>query len=74
VQVGEDWSLTVRSQRFAQWVALDVPGFAPEDSWFHVAPNSEHTVALKRLDSSATPKGRVRALNGLYSTPVVLGQ
>jgi beta-mannosidase len=74
VQVGEDWSLTVRSQRFAQWVALDVPGFAPEDSWFHVAPNSEHTVALQRLDGSATPKGRVRALNGLYPTPVVLGQ
>lgn len=72
--VGETWELTVRTRRFAQWVALDVPGFAPEDSWFHLAPNSERTIALRPHGAEAPPRGRVRALNGLYSTPIVLAQ
>lgn len=67
---GDAWRLTVRARRFAQWVALDIPGFAPEDSWFHVAPDSEHAVALRPLADGASPKGRVRALNGLYSIPL----
>ena len=73
-RVGKDWELTVRTRRFAQWVALDVPGFALEDSWFHMAPDSERTVMLHPLAPDISPKGRVRALNGLYSSPVVLAQ
>ena len=69
---GDGWELTVRTRRFAQWVALEIPGFVAEDSWFHVAPGGERTVELRPLDGSAAPKGRVRALNGLYSAPITL--
>lgn len=70
--VGDGWELTVRTRRFAQWVALDVPGFAPGDSWFHLAPDGERTVTLRSRGVDAAPRGRVRALNGQYSSPIVL--
>ncbi len=70
--VGENWQLTVRTQRFAQWVALEVPGFAPDDSWFHLAPGGARTVALRPLAVGSSPKGRVRALNCLHSSPIVV--
>jgi beta-mannosidase len=69
---GDDWELTVRTRRFAQWVAVDVPGFALGDSWFHLAPDSERIIALRSGNGGASPSGRVRALNGLYSSPIVL--
>jgi beta-mannosidase len=71
-QAGNDWQLRVRARRFAQWVAIDVPGFAPDDAWFHVAPGGERTVTLKPLDGGDAPRGRVRALNGVYSSPIVV--
>ncbi|MGD0748798.1 MAG: glycoside hydrolase family 2 protein [Acidimicrobiales bacterium] len=72
--VGDDWQLTVRTRRFAQWVALEVPGFALDDSWFHLAPGGERTIALRPRGDGARPKGRVRALNCLYSSPIVVAQ
>jgi beta-mannosidase len=69
---GDNWQLSVRARRFAQWVAIDVPGFAPGDSWFHVAPGGEHTVTLRPSVEGKPPRGRVRALNGLYSSPIVI--
>jgi beta-mannosidase len=69
--VGDNWQLHVGARRFAQWVAIDVPGFAPDDSWFHVAPGGERIVTLRPL-VEGKPLGRVRALNGLYSSPIVI--
>lgn len=71
---GDDWQLTVRARRFAQWVALEVPGFAPDDSWFHVAPGGERTITLRPLDEASVPKGRVRALNCIHSSPIAVEQ
>jgi beta-mannosidase len=71
-RVGDIWELTILTSRFAQWIAIDVPGFAPEDSWFHLAPASQRTVVLRPLGIGASPTGRVRALNGLHSSPVVI--
>ncbi len=71
---GDNWALTLRTRRFAQWVAIDVPGFGPDDSWFHLAPGSERTVTLRPLLSDKAPRGRVRALNGLYSSPILVAQ
>jgi beta-mannosidase len=68
----DNWQLTVLTRRFAQWVVIDVPGFAAQDSWFHLAPGSQRTVVLRPLDGSPTPKGRVRAVNALHSSPVVV--
>ncbi len=70
--VGDNWQLSIRTSRFAQWVVIDVPGFAPADSWFHLAPESHRTVVLRPLGGSTSPKGRVRALNGLHSSPVII--
>jgi len=73
-RIGDDWHLTVHTRRFAQWVALEIPGFAPDDSWFHLAPGEERTIVLRPLDGAGLPKGRVRALNSLYSSPIAVEQ
>lgn len=59
-----DWSLEVSSRLFAQYVAVDVPGFAPSDSWFHLLPGARTTVALRQVDDGRRLSGSVRALNG----------
>ena len=83
MSVKDQWQVTVRAERFAQWVALDTPDHIPTDSWFHLAPGTERTVTLRPFESPARngatgdramdqpPKGRVRALNGLHSVPIV---
>jgi len=38
---GGDWPLTVSSRLFAQSVAIDIPGFRPSDSWFHLPPGRQ---------------------------------
>jgi beta-mannosidase len=70
--VGDNWQLYVCTRRFAQWVVVDVPGFAPDDSWFHLAPGGEHTVTLRPLVDGKAPHGRIRALNGLYASPILI--
>jgi beta-mannosidase len=58
------WALEVSTERFAQWVAIDVAGFVPEDSWFHLAPGKSRRVRLDRVgDGHSEPVGYVRALN-----------
>ena len=69
---GDRWSVTIGTRRLAQWVALDVVGYTPDDSWFHLAPGCERTVSLRPRGVDAPPKGRVRALNGLHSVPIVI--
>ena len=41
------WALDVSAQRLAQWVAVRVPGFVPEDSWFHLPPGTARTLELR---------------------------
>jgi len=64
-QVDEQaWSLSVSSRRFAQFVAVDVPGFRPGDSWFHLEPGGSRSIDLHRVTpGDRPPKGQVRALN-----------
>ena len=60
----QSWSLSVSTNRFAQFVSIDVPGFRPEDSWFHLEPGGSTTIALYRVGrGDKPPKGQVRALN-----------
>lgn len=58
----EGWSLALSTDRLAQAVHLDVPGFMPSDNWFHLAPDEEKTVRLAPL-TTAAPSGVVAALN-----------
>jgi beta-mannosidase len=72
VERKDTWEVTVRTRRFAQWVSLDLPGFSPSDSWFHLAPRHQRLVALRPTGDEEVPHGRVRALNGRHSVPVVV--
>ena len=45
------WSLRLSSRLFAQYVALDIPGFIPTDSWFHLAPGQTKTVGLRSVQT-----------------------
>jgi beta-mannosidase len=68
---GDAWLLRVSSRRFAQYVQVDVPGFAADDSWFHLPPGGERLVTLRPEPGHApAPKGRVRALNSAVAATV----
>ena len=68
--VGDDWFVDVTSEGTAQYVSLDLQGFEPEDSWFHLAPGGARTVRLRRTGQAKMVIGRVRALNSHSSAPV----
>jgi beta-mannosidase len=60
-----EWTLAVTSRRFAQAVAIDVPGYDADERWFDVPPGSNQVVVLRpRRPGSRPPVGHVRALNG----------
>ncbi len=60
---GEGWSLVLSSDRLAQSVHVDAPGFRPSDNWFHLAPGGERRIRLSPLHDGAVPSGEVHALN-----------
>jgi beta-mannosidase len=64
------WTLRVSTDCLAIAVAVDVAGFTPSDSYFHVAPGRTKSVTLRGNGSVARPSGNVRALNA--SEPVRL--
>ena len=67
----EGWWLDVTTTSFAQHVALDVPGFEADDSWFHLPPGARRTLLL-RGDPARRPTGQVRALNARATSPVLV--
>jgi beta-mannosidase len=66
------WDLAISTRRFAQWVRVEIPGFQPTDSWFHLPPASTQSVRLTPDVSSSVPRGHVRALNSQTAARVVL--
>jgi beta-mannosidase len=65
------WSLSVSTRHFAQFVSIDVPGFRPSRSWFHLAPGESVEVGLTpEVSGGGTPSGHVRALNTTESARV----
>jgi beta-mannosidase len=52
--------VTLTTERLAQHVSLDVPGFVAADSWFHLPPGATRTIGLT---GEGRPTGEVRALN-----------
>lgn len=55
--------LSVRTQRFAQSVCIEVAGFLPEDNYFHLEPGGQRTVILSPRASAPA-----RAFRGTVST------
>ncbi|MFZ0666794.1 MAG: hypothetical protein WAM97_13660 [Acidimicrobiales bacterium] len=67
------WSIDISTTRFAQWVVVEVPGFRPDDSWFHLPPGGHKKVVLHPQKEPVRPEsllplaGEVRALNSARS-------
>ena len=58
------WLLQISTQRFAEYVHVDVPGFVAADSWFHLPPGGSRTTVIRpEPGPPREPRGRVRALN-----------
>jgi beta-mannosidase len=58
--------LRIATDRTAQGVAIDVPGYLPRDNWFHLSPGRERLVRLLARGGTSTDaviSGTVRALN-----------
>ena len=66
------WSLVVATRRFAAWVVVEVPGFRPADSWFHLAPGTDRVLSLVPIDGRDRPSGVVRALNAQEAARIVV--
>jgi beta-mannosidase len=67
---GGNYALTVRTERFAQSVAIRAPQFLPDDNYFHLAPGTGRTVTLAPRDRARPPRslsGTVEAANA-YAT------
>ena len=56
------WQLSVSSRRFAQYVSVDVPGYVPDDSWFHL-PRAEALTLLRPCRGAGGTADDVRAPN-----------
>ncbi|MBB2890158.1 glycosyl hydrolase 2 galactose-binding domain-containing protein [Flexivirga oryzae] len=71
---GDCWLLDVSTDRFAQWVHVNVDGWQPDDSWFHLLPGATRTVRLQpRPDVlPGPPRGEVMALNAARSTRIAV--
>lgn len=61
--------LAIVARRLAQSVHIDVPGFQPDDDYFHLPPGTEVRVVL-RGEPGSVPRGAVHALNSSRSAPV----
>ena len=71
--VSEDsWQLRLLSKRFAHAVAVDVPGFTLEDSYFNLVPGAERVVSLQAKIAGAAPRGLVYPLNAQGPTRVTV--
>ena len=60
---GGAW-LTVETRAFAQCVRVEVPGFLPDDDYFHLGPGERRRIWLTARDRAADkPRGSLYALN-----------
>jgi beta-mannosidase len=61
---GGDWVVSLSADRLAQSVNLTVPGWIPDDNWFHLPPAREKKIRLGNLIAGVNTKieGAVRHL------------
>lgn len=66
--------LELSTDRFAQAVAIDVPGWEAEDAYFHLAPGWDRRIRLRPLTDEDRPaRGTVQPLNGTIPVTIVRG-
>jgi beta-mannosidase len=59
-----EWNLTLTTDRLAQSVNINTPGWLAEDSWFHLAPGGEKKVRIRPqvAEESRKLEGSIRQL------------
>jgi beta-mannosidase len=72
VMRGDTVLLTVSTQRFAQYVYFELPGFRAEQEYFHMEPQSELQVILHSNGRYESLVGTVHAVNAVKSARVVV--
>jgi len=70
VRAGSGWALRAKSRRFAQAISLEVEGAVPAESWFHLEPGVERSIALHGAGEVA-PRVLLEPLNA--RTPLRAG-
>ncbi|MFE7416709.1 glycosyl hydrolase [Rhodococcus sp. NPDC057529] len=60
-----DWVVDVATDGAAQYVHLELGGFEPADSWFHLPPGGTRIVPVRRTGTAEAVTGQVRALNSV---------
>jgi len=71
-RLDERYRVHLVTKHFAQSVAVEVPGYVADDSYFHMAPATEKWITLSPENERARPpRGVVRPLNTLGSVRVV---
>ncbi len=65
-----EWKLLVSSKRFAQALAIDLPGFSLPDCYFDLAPGAARELTLVAERAGATPRGFVQPLNAQGPTRI----
>ncbi len=66
-----DWVVVVATDGAAQYVRLELGGFEPLDSWFHLPPGGTRVVSVPGSGTAKEITGRVGALNSIATTQVV---
>ena len=59
----DHFDLRIRTRRMAQSVSIRAAGFTPSDNYFHIPPDAERLVAMRRMAGAGSLKGTVLALN-----------
>jgi beta-mannosidase len=69
----EQHRIRLTTEQFAHAVAVEVPGYVPDDSYFSLAPGTEKWVSLtpERTERPRPPRGVVRALNAQSAVRIV---
>ncbi len=60
---GEDATLSITTQRFAQTVVIELENGTASDNFFHLSPGGERKIAVVVSDANRPVHGRVSALN-----------
>jgi len=72
----DGWTVALTTRASAQWVCVEVAGYEPSDSWFHLPAGATRTLTLRPGGSAGAsgvpgvPTGRVRAVNSARQTTI----
>ena len=70
----QGYALVLETERFVHAVAIDVDGCVPEDNYLHLEPGEPRVVRLRTAARDAVRRGRVSALNGEASVPILFSE